>query len=240
MADRKVLTPHESRPSRGHAKAVPYWRALTRRFVTHSYCRRTTVFTKGEHRNHLLFIEKGIVKLTTGHGSSKSVSDIRFSGQFIDPLWQAERRKHIFTAETLVDSRIATVPLSTWKDVDHKDGELIRLLLRLQADEIAISRQAWLDVRSLLASERYVLLLKRFSEEIGARQDSRTSRMILPFEDVEAASFLSISTTHFSKMQKQLCGNGVLRRDGRAVIFESNAPAGTLTDSNQADRSEII
>lgn len=178
------------------------------------------LYRQGAAADEVLFIERGLVKLTRSEPDGQEfIADLRFAGSLLGGATVIAREPHPLSAVTLARSHLRRVESRVFCRLLQTDAPFSWHVHQLTCHEISHHISRITQLGCLSARQRLEQLFRQLIAAGGAESQRRDVLVRLPLKHWEVAQLIAVTPAYLSRLLNQLELEGVVRRDRKAFAI---------------------
>jgi CRP/FNR family transcriptional regulator len=201
--------------------------AVTTRELQHEARRWTfpkgvELFRQGEQLSHVLYLERGTVKLTrVDENGRENIVELAFAGSWLGTAAVIARLSTPITAVTCEETVTAQIPSDAFTDLIQRDTTLSRCFHEFHASELC-RHAGWItQLSSRTSRERLQQVIRQLISALKLNTSSGDIRLRLPFQQWELAQLIAITPEHLSRVLREMADEGVIRRHKGWIVVSN-------------------
>jgi CRP-like cAMP-binding protein len=202
------------------AQALHTWRRLLNLGPVQRYREKAVLFYQGDPVRDLILISRGMVKVTfSPPDGDKLLSRLRYPGQFVEQCACDLGVPSPVSATAIVPCEVHRIDLARINEARVRNLEVGAFEKYILKRDLYNAHAANIELQTLTPARRLERLLSQLATVLGAHRSSGPVEFVLPLDNVEMASILGLSQTHYKQIRGELEDQGRLGRQGRRVVL---------------------
>lgn len=224
MSEGEALrSPEVSWSPAGARHMLDTWQRLLALEAPQGHPRGTTLFTVGASPQAAFLLASGLVKLACLLPNGGQVLlGLRLPGQFLEERAPLLGLPHAVTAVAVTPCQAYRIEAARLRRVLDQDLEANRALVSTLLHSLNDQAVALVELKALDATQRFERLLRDLAAVLCPTNGPAPVRLLLPLSDHELGELLGVSTGHVGRLKKQAVARGLLRRQGRRVLLNTD------------------
>lgn len=187
--------------------------------ILRSYRKKTVIFNEGTDKETVYFILEGLVKTykTDENGHENIVSFLKDGDMFPHTVF-FDPQPYPATAETLTDSRMIAIPLSSFEKAILLTPPLTMKVMQMMGDKIRELQATIQQLTGQDAQNRGISFLLKLAERYGVEQDG-TIAIPLPITNLEMANAIGTTRETVNRLLNQLRKDQVIEMKSNKLII---------------------
>ncbi len=188
--------------------------------IQRSYRKRTVVFTEGDDKEAVYFIQDGLVKaFKTDENGNEHIVSFLHAGEMFPHTGLFNQHPYPATTEVIVDTKLLAIPVRSFEQLLVRIPEISIKVMRGLSTKIEELQRKLQELTGNDVQDRSVSFLVTLAEKHGTLKDGAI-HINVPMTNQEFASTIGTTRETVNRMINHMRKEGIIETDRNGYIIQ--------------------